>query len=377
MAQNEQLFNRVIEAYTTPGHPVAFSAPGTVAKYFNISYKKAKEILEHEESYTSHREYKKPRTYNPHYVHKRREQIQGDLIDIRDLSRVNRGYQYLLLLIDVFTKKIWLYPMKNKTGVESAGKIREWLESLRTTPEILRTDNGKEFAARTVQAILTSYQVAWQVAFGTSKAAVAERANKTIQILIYKYLTQSETFKYIDVLEDLVESYNSRPHRSIGKMTPNEADLPRNQNRVHKIHMKRYRKLGNSRRTKLPFKNGDTVRVKIDSKIISRDRRAYAKQFTNEYFTIIGINRKMAKPMYYLKSMNSDEVIEGGFYKEELQLIRGSVFKIESVVGRRRRNGVVQLKVRWRYFNDSHDSWINQRDVTRVFRARQRRRRRT
>lgn len=365
------LFKRVIKAYTTPGHPIAFSAPGAVARHFKITHAKAKQILEHEEVYTVHREFKQPKIYNPHYVHRRREQIQADLIEIGDFAGVNNGVKYLLLLIDVFTKKIWMYPMKRKTGTESAAVIRRWLESLARTPEILRTDQGNEFAAQVVQTVLRSFRVIWQIAFGTSKASVAERANKTMQIIIYKFMHHNETFEYLAQLENLVKTYNTRPHHSLKMMTPNEADLVENQARVHAIHTERWDKLKKKGRGVKPkFNIHDVVRVKIQPKKIDKDRRAYAKQFKGEYFTVRKMNTTMAVPMYYLTSMDTGEKIKGGFYAAEIQKIRGNTYKVEDVVGERGRGAQKQLLVKWLYFGDRHNTWIKERDVLRVFRRR-------
>jgi transposase InsO family protein len=366
------LHRRVIRAYTSPGHPIAFSAPGAVARHFNITTEKARDILEHEEAYTYHREYKQPRVYNPHYVHRRREQIQGDLIDIREFAPLNDGVQYLLLLIDVFTKKMWVAPMRNKSGLESAYVFRVWLQSLNRTPEILRTDNGKEFSARAVQRVLQEYRVEWQIARGTSKAAVAERANKTLQILIYKYMTHNETFEYLPKLKNLVTTYNERPHHTLElKFSPNEADKVENQPDVHAIHIRRWEKLKKKNRRKKPrFKIGDVVRIKIEPKKLDRNRRAYVKQFKGEHFIVQRVNNRMAVTMYYIRSLDDNEVIEGGFYGEELQRIKGDTFKIEDVVAERGTGRNKQYLVKWAHYGVSHNSWISASQVDRVYTGR-------
>jgi len=56
------------------------------------------------------------------------------------------------------------------------------------------------------------------------KAAVVERFNRTLKTKMYKYFT----FKNIDVLQDLVDSYNATYHRSIG-MAPNEVNATNEQ----------------------------------------------------------------------------------------------------------------------------------------------------
>jgi hypothetical protein len=148
-------------------------------------------------------------------------------------------------------------------------------------------------------------------------------------------------------------------------MTPKNADKIQNHNVVHAIHTKRYNKLERKRKNSndLPFAVGDTVQVKLDPKKISTERRAYAVQFKGEYFNIVSINNRMPIALYYIKSMDNDERIEGGFYAEELQKVQGSVFKIEKIIDRKKVGRVKQIKVRWLHFGPRHDSWINEKDI--------------
>ena len=48
------------------------------------------------------------------------------------------------------------------------------------------------------------------------KPSVAERFNRTIKTRIWHYLTYKNTYRYIDVLQQLVNSYNKAFHPSIG-----------------------------------------------------------------------------------------------------------------------------------------------------------------
>ena len=50
----------------------------------------------------------------------------ADLIDLRSHSKVNGGYKYVLMVIDVFSKFGWAIPLKSKTGVA----VTEAMETL-------------------------------------------------------------------------------------------------------------------------------------------------------------------------------------------------------------------------------------------------------
>ena len=43
------------------------------------------------------------------------EQWTADLIEVNNIAKYNRGYRYLLTVVDVFSKHAWVEPVKNKT----------------------------------------------------------------------------------------------------------------------------------------------------------------------------------------------------------------------------------------------------------------------
>ena len=162
MAVSEALKQRIKRAYVTPGTPIAYSAPGRVAKEFNIKEREAREILEEIEGYRLHREYKKPKVYNPYFVHGRREQVQGDLIDIAKIARHNNNTRFLLLILDIFTKFMWVYPLPNKGAVQMEIKMRQWLREVGEKPKKMMTDQGNEFVNIRVQTLLRENNIEWQ-----------------------------------------------------------------------------------------------------------------------------------------------------------------------------------------------------------------------
>ena len=95
---------------------------------------------------------------------------------------------------------MWVRPLQDKSGPAVRDALADWLRRLDRAPAKLKTDRGLEFRNQAVQDLLGSHGVRWEPADGTLKACIAERVNKTLQILIYKHLTEHETLRYIDVL---------------------------------------------------------------------------------------------------------------------------------------------------------------------------------
>ena len=54
----------------------------------------------------------------------------------------NNGVTFILLVIDIFSKYIWLQPLQNKSGAETTKAFKAILKDGRT-PTRLRTDKGK------------------------------------------------------------------------------------------------------------------------------------------------------------------------------------------------------------------------------------------
>ena len=80
----------------------------------------------------------------------------ADLVDMSSFSRSNKGYKYLLTVIDVFSKYGWIIPLKTKPGKEVAAFRNLFIAG---HPSRLWTDKGTEFYKQQLKAVLTSNNV--------------------------------------------------------------------------------------------------------------------------------------------------------------------------------------------------------------------------
>jgi len=192
---------------------------------------------------------------------------------------------------------------------------------------------------------------------------VAERFNKTLKTKIFKYMTANQSFRFIDVLQDLVHAYNTSKHRTIG-MSPNSVTKDNEWEVAYSTYLARHPKKGASsrKRKSYAFQKGDYVRL---SHVRKPFTRAYDEHWTGEVFKIKERSMHSDIPMYKLVDWN-DEDVTGGFYEAELQKIElpaDGVFKIEKVLKRRVRGGKEELLVRWWRWPPAFDSWISASQV--------------
>ena len=69
----------------------------------------------------------------------------ADLVDIQPYSRWNKGYKYLLTVLDVFSKYAWVAPIKDKKGETITNAFSGIINKSKRKPAYLWTDKGTEF----------------------------------------------------------------------------------------------------------------------------------------------------------------------------------------------------------------------------------------
>ena len=87
----------------------------------------------------------------------------ADLAFVQDVAKENDGVNYLLVVIDVLSKYLWVRPMKNKT-TQSLLEAFDSILSKGRKPEKLRTDNGTEFLNISFQQYLKKKNIQFYTA---------------------------------------------------------------------------------------------------------------------------------------------------------------------------------------------------------------------
>ena len=111
-----------------------------------------------------------------------------NLAFVQDVAKENDGVNYLLVLIDVFSKYVWVRPMKNKT-VHGLLEAFDSVFSEGRKPEKLRTDRGTEFLNESFQQYLKKKDIEFCTANNNAKASAVERVNRTFKSKLYCYFT--------------------------------------------------------------------------------------------------------------------------------------------------------------------------------------------
>ena len=323
--------------YTTLPDPTAFAGLNQLNRFYPVPAKWLREQLTAVDSYTRHREAKKP-LYNPTFVREPRRLLQADLLDKSRLKSRNANIPYWLVVIDSFTRFAWIRPLKNKFATTTADAFETILDEMSDSEKVklLLTDRGKEFVGGPFQTVLRNRNI--EHIFPQFHAPHVERFNRTIQSIVGKYLTEYATARFVDIMHLAVQSYNTRVHRMIG-MTPAEAELRENQDKVRLALETYYRtkiyknvddkKSNMARKKKSKFAVGDLVR-----KVAKRSKffRSFHPTFASELYKISQIYAHLPTTLYGLEDLEGNR-LSGRYYPRELQKVSDllSSFKVDKI----------------------------------------------
>ena len=128
----------------------------------------------------------------------------ADLADMQLISKFNKGFRFLLCIIDTIANIASIFNVFQSILKKSNRKSNKiWI------------DKGGEFYNRSMKSWLERNDIEMFSTHNEGKSIVAERFIRTIKNKIYEYMTSISKNVYIDKLDDIVHKYNNKKHRTI------------------------------------------------------------------------------------------------------------------------------------------------------------------
>lgn len=212
---------------------------------------------------------------------------QADLLSVFKTAKVNKNYRYILNVIDVYSRFLWSVPLKTKSAKEVAAAMVKII-GIAGAPDNFTTDNGKEFLNSDMKALLKKHDTKpWINQAGDHNTmGIVERVNRTIRELIRKWFAMKNTKVWYNVLDDIVENYNTSEHSTL-RQTPHDV----------------YNRLAFPDRVFPPrrvkkFEKGDMVRLKTTRNIFDKPEERWSRM-------VYHVAMKVGKA-YQVENQNGD-----------------------------------------------------------------------
>lgn len=233
--------------------------------------------------------------------------MMSDTINYRRYAMPhNRNYKYIMVLIDVFSKRAVALPLKRLRDFDALLVLKNMITELPDIPKTIITDLGTEYYNSKVKNLFKQYGIKHYSIRGKHKACVAERFIKTLKGRLERYFWEKKTHNWIDVLPQFIENYNNTYHRSI-KMAPVEV----NDNNRKEVFATMYPKLKDNTPPRL--NKGDTVRILISKNIFEK---GYTRSWSEEIYVIEKAFSDSSVDYYRIADLQGNTLPRNKYYWE-------------------------------------------------------------
>lgn len=278
-----------------------------------------------------------------------------DLIDMNEYIKQNKGWRYIMTVVDIFSRKVFLNKLKFKEARNTSMAFQQIMNKADIQPKYLMSDRGKEWLGEfETMCNQNNIKQLFTRSYSPEANGVVERMNKEIRKIIKAFFLRNNNKIWNTILDKVEENKNNTFNSTI-KNTPNDVwtsdqkeisqrplpetfaeNNPKLQAKISLIKkamakVKKYKELDN-------FKEDDIVRVKMSS-IFSNVRKLVkdgnTKQivvtYTPELFrvnrVIIPRNKLLERKRYTLENEDGKIVkinnVAKQFYASELLLFEG------------------------------------------------------
>ena len=104
------------------------------------------------------------------------------------ISQFNKGFSFLLCVIDIYSKYAWVIPLKDKKDITITNAFQKSFKKSYRKPNKISFDKGSEFYNRSIKSWLEKNDIEMYSAHYKENSVIAERFIRTFKNKIYKYV---------------------------------------------------------------------------------------------------------------------------------------------------------------------------------------------
>lgn len=146
----------------------------------------------------------------------------------------SNGYRYLSVLVDLFSRKVWVRPLKTKTPKEVELALQEVLDD-GVDIQTFSSDRGGEYVGLKKTGFFKRNKIRFVPKVGPSKAYMAEHFIFVLKKRLYTLMRSSGLTEWEKLVSTVCQNLNNSASPVLGNLTPasinNENEYEVRQNR--------------------------------------------------------------------------------------------------------------------------------------------------
>ena len=242
--------------------------------------------------------------------------LQIDLLDLSKYHKTNKGYKYVLIMIDIFSRFVDAIMIKTKNIEDTTNALKLMLDFNNIEPNIIISDSESSFLSKPFQAFLKERNIYHDaVVLNNHRAlSVIDRFCRTLRSRLTKLMLNRDSTEWTEFLSKIIYQYNNTPNRGILKFTPQEV---LNDEKIQDIILE----LNHQKSSKNQLlKSKDKFRVGDHVRIYNNDKFKKGSSYSSEVYQIKSIvgknitltNGKREVSHNLLKVYVGDSLLENG-----------------------------------------------------------------
>lgn len=238
-----------------------------------------------------------------------------DLIQLTSLKKFNGNYAWILLVMDQFSKRVSLHPLKTKRASEVAVAMKKAIKELSLNGRYKfkngNSDEGGEFKGEVAQ-LLKRHRITHYINRGPHHSSICERSVRRIKTVMFRWLTLNNTKNWVSILSQIQNKINFTKSDAHGfrpvDITPSNS---------HIAFQRLYHRLIAKPKKPPKLKVGDEVRVSGARKIFGK---AYHPGYGKKVYKIKAVRESLPVDSYILEDGETGQQLDTTFVESELSL---------------------------------------------------------
>ena len=348
------------EAYSNLKLPSGLSSISKLYTHMKKTNKKIKKsevksFLASKDSYTLHRKTRNRFSRRKFLVKQSGIILMGDVCYMNPYEKENTPY--LLVLMDMYSRFLTVFPLVSLKSSHVCSILDNFFQNSIYKYQKFFTDEGVEFVNKQVKNLYVKHNIHWYTTYSKSiKVSPVERVILTLKNKIKRFITHYNNEKYLDVLDDIVNTYNSTPHRGLNGKLPldihlmiNWEDIKTFSQTLYRSHFTKTKSVGGLLQKNL------VVRIPVVRNLFSR---AIHVCNTSELFRIKNVNINHVPVTYTLEDLEGNEIL-GIFYREELTTAKEPETYAIQIIRKRKRRGKTEFLIKYVNYPASSQEWVD------------------
>ena len=157
--------------------------------------------------------------------------------DLYRYRHFNRDYKYLLVAVDVFSRRAFAQPLLNN----DSNTVKEaFMKMTRTTkPRSIISDHEAAFLSNEFSNYLDKLQIPLNInALGDHHAlGIIDNFAKRIKTILTAMFLKNDNTNWIKYIDNIIQHYNRSSHEALNGLSPNDATQEANKAKILEINV--------------------------------------------------------------------------------------------------------------------------------------------